>query len=60
MKPIEFITDIADNDYNAPAGRVAEAMKKDIEIYSSPTEKWEVLSYYMSADGHMVLDIERK
>ena len=59
MTPIDFVTDIA-GDYNAPVGKIAEALKKPLRVVGADGE-YEILSYYCDATtGVMVLDIQRK
>ena len=55
MTPLDFIKEIAENDYNQAAGEVVEAMHKEIEFLTSEG-KLEVLSYYYH-EGHMVIDL---
>lgn len=60
MKPIEFITAVAENDHNEPAGTIIDALQKEVEILSGPGERWRILSYYYDKPtGKMILDIER-
>jgi hypothetical protein len=55
MTPKEFVED--DEYQNAPL----RDRKKDIQIFSSPSEEWLVLSYYYSPElGCLVLDITSK
>lgn len=59
MKPIEFITTAAANDYNTPAGEIEAAIKKASFRIHSANASWEVLSYYYDHQlKQMVLDIQ--
>lgn len=60
MTPIDFLVFDGDSTPNAPAWKVADAMKRAIVIRSNG-KKYVVLSYYLDDDvGRMVLDIEEK
>ena len=56
MKAKDFVEDPAYQD-----GPQKDTMLKDIRIFSSPSEEWEVLSYYYSPELKcLVLDIAEK
>jgi hypothetical protein len=58
MTPIDFVTDLAE-DYNAPVGKIVEALKKPLRVVGDDGE-YEVLSYYLDLkSGCMVLDIKK-
>lgn len=58
MKPIEFVTEAADGNYNAAAGDIMDAVNNQELVIASGHHYWEVLSYYYDAThNRMVIDI---
>ena len=59
MTPLDFITTLADDCYNTPAGQIQETQQENIRIFSSSKE-WQILSYYYNEEYKcMCLDIEK-
>lgn len=57
MTPSDFVTEDLPSDSKARQ----KALTSDIRIFSSPSDEWEILSYYPCAEtGKMVLDIQLK
>ena len=60
MKPVEFLVFDGDSSPNTPVYQIAEAMQRDIKVFTSKGE-CEILSYYYDEVSKcMTLDIGEK